>query len=139
MKRVDVVYACLFNETKDKVLMVKNAGRNTWSLPGGAVEKGETLRQAVIREVTEETSLTIEAGNIIAVDEKKFVDKGQHAIFFIFSGTITGGEIEIKDESEILDVTWIDVNEAKALWPVYPSRIQELYHTPAPYTYHGEI
>ena len=139
MKRVDVVYACLFNETNDKVLMVKNTGRNTWSLPGGAVEEGETLRRAVIREVEEETGLTIEAGNIIAVDEKKFMDKGHHAIFFIFSGTITDGEIAIQDENEILEVAWIDVNEAKETWPFYPSKAQELYHNPAAYTDHGEV
>ncbi|GGE68793.1 NUDIX hydrolase [Priestia taiwanensis] len=139
MKRVDVAYVCLFNETKEKVLMVKNAGRNTWSLPGGAVEEGETLRHAVIREALEETGLAITPGNIIAVDEKKFMDKGQHAIFFIFSGTIAGGELRIQDNNEIVDVAWINIDEAKELWPFYPSRIHELYDNPAPYTYHGAV
>ncbi|MEK3909291.1 NUDIX domain-containing protein [Oceanobacillus sp. FSL W7-1309] len=55
--------------------MVNNKGGG-WSLPGGAMEKGENLEQAVIREVKKETSLTIEAGEIIAVNEAIFKDKG---------------------------------------------------------------
>ena len=50
MIRVDVVYAFIYKEDEKKILMVNNKGGG-WSLPGGAVEQGETLEQAVIREV----------------------------------------------------------------------------------------
>lgn len=50
MRRIDVVYALIYNENKRKALMVNNVGYS-WTLPGGAVEEGETLEQAVIREV----------------------------------------------------------------------------------------
>jgi 8-oxo-dGTP diphosphatase len=43
-QRVDVVYALLFDENTNKILMVLNKN-GTWSLPGGAVEAGETLRE----------------------------------------------------------------------------------------------
>src|ERR1700730_9309345 len=46
-----------------RILLVRRArapGRDLFSLPGGVVEAGETLAQAVIREVLEETGLTVE-------------------------------------------------------------------------------
>ena len=49
MQRVDVVYALIHDEETDKILMVHNVEQNVWSLPGGAVEKGETLEEALVR------------------------------------------------------------------------------------------
>lgn len=54
MERVDVAYALIYLEDEKKILMVNNVGSG-WSLPGGAVEPGETLEQAVVREAKEET------------------------------------------------------------------------------------
>ena len=45
MKRIDVAYALILNESEDAVLMVHNADNNSWTLPGGAVEPDETLAQ----------------------------------------------------------------------------------------------
>ncbi len=53
MKRVNVVSA-IMNDEAENILMVKNV-KGYWELPGGAVEKGEHLNQAVIREMKEET------------------------------------------------------------------------------------
>ena len=51
MKRVDVESAIIY-DTEENILAVKNV-KGYWELPGGAVEKGEHLHQAVIREVNE--------------------------------------------------------------------------------------
>lgn len=75
MIRVDVAYALIYNEDKEEILMVNNKGRSG-SLPGGAVEKGETLGQVVIRETKEETGLTIEIENVVEVNEPFFKEKG---------------------------------------------------------------
>lgn len=91
MRRVDVVYTLLLNEDETKILMVKNHSRNAWTLPGGAVEQGETLETAAIREAKEETGLDVEIGGVVAVNEGLFTELGQHVVFVTFRGQITGG------------------------------------------------
>lgn len=71
MKKVNVTYAILYDKTNEKILMVKNKGENGsyYTLPGGAVKLGETLEEAVIREVKEETGLHINVNGICSISE----------------------------------------------------------------------
>lgn len=81
MKRLDVVYALIRNQN-DEVLIVENEN-SRWSLPGGAVEEDETLEQALIREVYEETALHVERKGLALVNETKFQESGHHCVFFL--------------------------------------------------------
>src|SRR5438552_13789207 len=63
----------------DRVLLVKRAHeplKGEWSLPGGAVEVGETLEAAVAREVREETCLEVEVGPLVEVVNRIVRDPG---------------------------------------------------------------
>lgn len=115
MKRVDVAYVLLFDEIEQNVLMVKNKGTGSsyYTPPGGAVEKGETLIEAAIREVKEETGLDAQVGGVFSVGEAFFEERGHHAIFFTFVGKIIGGKIEISFPEEIEEVTWMDLKQAE--------------------------
>lgn len=115
MKRVDVAYVLLFDELEQKVLMVKNKGTGAsyYTLPGGAVEKGETLKEAAVREVKEETGLDVQVDGVFSIGEAFFEERGHHAIFFTFVGKIIGGEINISYPEEIEEVTWMDLTQAE--------------------------
>ncbi|RSD25482.1 NUDIX hydrolase [Mesobacillus subterraneus] len=132
MKRVDVAYALILDECEKKVLMVNNVGSG-WSLPGGEVEKGETLEEGVVREAMEETGLFIEPLYLSAVNERFRDDLDVHVVFFTFKVKILSGEIGIKDETEISEVMWIDFETANQLMPYYPNGVEALLKSGAPY------
>lgn len=69
MEEVKVVYA-LIKSKCNQILMVDNH-EGHWSLPGGRVEPDETLIEAAIREVHEETGFEVEIGNLIAVERSE--------------------------------------------------------------------
>ena len=80
---------------KNKLLLVKRKNppdKGKWSIPGGAVEIGESLIQAIKREVQEECSLTLTDGKIGALIDKIYFTKDNKTIFhysiidFIFYG-----------------------------------------------------
>ncbi|MFJ8737257.1 NUDIX hydrolase [Bacillus altitudinis] len=73
MKRVDVVSAIIY-DTEENILAVKNV-KGYWELPGGAVEKGEHLHQAVIREVNEETGYVCKVNEFIRFEKQSFKTK----------------------------------------------------------------
>ncbi len=95
-----------------KVLVVRRARKpalNLYTLPGGAVEAGETLHEAVIREVREETQLAIEpvalAGHreVIARDAHGRVER--HFVIVCFAARWLAGEPKLNEELD--DARWL--------------------------------
>ncbi|MYL73108.1 NUDIX domain-containing protein [Halobacillus litoralis] len=140
MKRVDVAYVLLTDAKSEKVLMVKNAGKNSsyYTLPGGAVEYGETLQEAAMREVKEETGLEVKVDGIFSVMEAFFEERNHHAVFFTFSGNIVGGEINISFPEEIEEVTWMDLDLAEKFLHL-PMEVRDILNKSAPYILRGNV
>ncbi len=99
----------VIHDMEGRVLLIKrrfepNKGR--WSLPGGLVETGETLAEAVKREVREELGVEIEIGELFQVSEEliKDADGKTHFHFvlvdFLASLKPEGATINLNDESE---------------------------------------
>ena len=96
-----------------RVLLVKRrfeplAGQ--WSLPGGAVDVGETLQSCVIREMREETGLDVEVGPVIEVFDRIMHDAGgrvqYHYVLVDYVCRPVGGTLTAA--SDVADVAWVE-------------------------------
>lgn len=88
------------------------AGR--WSLPGGRVEPGESLTEAVAREVAEETGLEVRVGGLVGHLEIR--DPEHHLVILDFHAEVVdGGEPRAGDDAD--DVAWMTRGELEAAGP----------------------
>lgn len=88
-----------------------------WSLPGGVLECGENLREAVAREAREETGLRVETGEMLGVYERVIRDEEgrvrYHYVLIDFLCRAVGGDL--KAGSDAADVHWFTRAELPAL------------------------
>src|SRR5258707_14692481 len=88
-----------------------------WSLPGGVLECGETLREATIREAREETGLILETGELLGVFERVIrADDGRvryHYVLIDFLCRPVSGEL--RAGSDATDARWFRREELQAL------------------------
>ena len=89
----------IIRDREDRILVLKrnNApAKGEWWFPGGRVHKGETLSEALIREVKEETGLNIEVANLVGVYTRLFPER--HDISIVFLCSLNDGNIRLNHE-----------------------------------------
>ena len=90
---VPAVGAIVFDDA-GRVLLVKRGrppGDGLWSVPGGKLEAGERLADAVVREVREETGLDVECGRLVEVVER--MGDGWHYVILDYLCALRGGTL----------------------------------------------
>ena len=113
----DAVVPCvgaLAYDVDGRLLLVRRRnepGRGLWSVPGGRVEPGETDAQAVIREMVEETGLTVEPGELVGRVRRGSYDIADYRC------TVVGGTLRPGDDAT--DARWCDAAALAAL-PLVP-------------------
>ncbi|MEM2936776.1 MAG: NUDIX hydrolase, partial [Candidatus Bathyarchaeia archaeon] len=101
-----------------KILLVKRGvepGKGRWSIPGGAVELGEGLHEALKREVREECGLAVEVDRLMDVVENLVSNKkGRlrfHYVVLDFLARFKGGTL--KPASDVADAQWVPLDQAE--------------------------
>jgi nucleoside triphosphatase len=108
-----VVGPLIYND-QNQVLLIKNPKwGEIWSIPGGHVELGETMEEAVRREVREETGLEVDRIEMLTTTDgiypPGFIRK-KHFIFVNFFAHLAGGQTTLSDE--MVEYAWVDPHVA---------------------------
>lgn len=102
--------ALIFNEEGKVLAVSRKDNKNDWGLPGGKVDEGETIKEALIREVKEETGLDIK------IDEFIFGNLTESKAYYCYTFycLVTGGELHTPEKIKELgegDIKWADWEE----------------------------
>jgi 8-oxo-dGTP diphosphatase len=80
--------------------------RGLWEFPGGAVEFGEKLADALRREIQEEYGMEIEVGELLDVADHILPDEGQHWVSPTFLCRVTCGQAVIREPGKCSAIGW---------------------------------
>ncbi len=104
----------------NRVLVIKRAkepSKGKWSIPGGMVELGETVREALKREAKEECGIEIEVLELVQVVDNIIYDESSRVKYhYILIGFLAGYETgRLKSASDISDAKWVERDELNDL------------------------
>ena len=110
MNVFDVAVKVFVSDGSGNIVLIKrkyDPDAGTWDAPGGAVEFGEKLEDACMREALEETGLKIKVGSLIGVQEKMWSSK--HIVFLYYWGEFISGKLAAADDAG--EAKWVPLKE----------------------------
>lgn len=100
----------------DKVLLTQREDFETWCIPGGKLEDGESLAQAAAREIREETGLEVSIDRLVGIYAMPYGPNGG-SYDLVFTGRISGGSLS-PDPREVVAAGWFGLGDLPA--PIAP-------------------
>jgi 8-oxo-dGTP diphosphatase len=100
-----------------RVLVLRRAGAHgagTWGLPGGHQEFGESPEETAVREVAEETGLTVAATARLGFTDDPMPDVDRHYVTLFLACTRTAGAARILEPDRATELAWMTVDELRA-------------------------
>jgi ADP-ribose pyrophosphatase YjhB (NUDIX family) len=125
---------CIVSDGEGRYLVVREAkasARGRWALPAGKLERGETLVEAAVREVREETGLEVSVDRLVGIWQCVETSEGFGVVNFVFAATIVGGLVA--ESAEHPEVVWLtraeirDLGTARRLRGSHVERALEAY------------
>jgi ADP-ribose pyrophosphatase YjhB (NUDIX family) len=98
-----------------RLLMIRRGrepGAGLWSIPGGRIEPGETDAEALVREMLEETSLTVQVGRLLGQVRRPGLN-GAVIDIRDYTATVIGGTLRPGDDAA--DARWVAAGEMDSL------------------------
>jgi ADP-ribose pyrophosphatase YjhB (NUDIX family) len=128
---IAVAVSAFIQDNKGRILMIRRTDNDLYSIPGGQLELGETLAEAAVREVREETGIECEVTGVIGLysDPKHVIayDDGEvrQEFSICFRAHVTGGTLRTSNESS--EVLWSKPKELEQI-KIHPSIKLRLQH-----------
>ena len=108
-------------ERRGKILLThwRRGHLHGWTLPGGGLEAGEDPRDAVVREVLEETGLEARVGKLLGVDSRVMVreevpegtDPELHTIRIVYRATVKDGPLQHEVDGSSDEARWVPIRD----------------------------
>jgi len=137
-----VAAGALFLDSEGRVLLVHPTYKDTWDIPGGYVERGESPAAACRREISEELGLDRRPQRLISVDWAPHEREGDKMLFLFDCGDLGADEQRIRLDDELDRWEWVNLDQIDGyVLPRIARRIRSAVSngTTASYLEHGEL
>jgi len=119
------VAAIIIQDGRILLIRHKKGPHTYWLLPGGGVEYGEALDEALRRELREETNLDINVQDLAFVNDSVAPDGSRHIVNLYFFAQAVGGSLAVTVDDRVKEARWFPPDALQNL-VVYPDIREEL-------------
>jgi len=125
--------AAIFDESGERILIIRRRDNGMWCQPGGHIEPGESVAETCVREVKEETGLDVDVFRLVGIysDPNRVAEYADgnrfHPIVLSFEARVIGGSLHDSDESsEMGFFTMAEIKGMDYMMPLF-NRIEDAF------------